>query len=189
MSWLQKGHQILVNDQAYVEFHIGSHRDNVLCDVMPIDVHHVLLGRPGQFGRKAVHDGRENTYTIENDGDKNTLMPIKEKEEGSRSSSNSKVMMVSGEDFLHDLKNEEFFYALVLKPKSVLSSSKVDDFRIEVQDILNEHNDIIASNFPSELPPMRSISHHIDLILRASLPNKAYYRLTPMENEEIRKQV
>jgi hypothetical protein len=34
-----------------------------------------------------------------------------------------------------------------------------------------------------------SISHHIDLILGASLPNKAAYRLTPRENEEVKNQV
>jgi hypothetical protein len=36
---------------------------------------------------------------------------------------------------------------------------------------------------------MRSVSHYIDLIPGASLPNKAAYRLTPQENEEVKKQV
>jgi hypothetical protein len=36
---------------------------------------------------------------------------------------------------------------------------------------------------------MRSVSHHIDLIPGASLLNKAAYRLTPQENEEVKKQV
>ena len=43
--------------------------------------------------------------------------------------------------------------------------------------------------FPNELPLVRSISHHIDLIPSANLPNKATYRLTPLENEEIKQQV
>jgi hypothetical protein len=38
-------------------------------------------------------------------------------------------------------------------------------------------------------PPIRIISHHIDLIPGASLPNKAAYRLTPRENEEVKNQV
>eukprot|EP00253_Pinus_taeda_P010049 PITA_10049 len=40
-----------------------------------------------------------------------------------------------------------------------------------------------------KLPPKRSISHHIDFIPRASLPNKAAYRMSPKDNEEIKKQV
>jgi hypothetical protein len=36
---------------------------------------------------------------------------------------------------------------------------------------------------------MRSVSHHIDLIPGASFPNKTAYRLTPQENEEVKRQV
>ena len=43
--------------------------------------------------------------------------------------------------------------------------------------------------FPNALPPIKSINHHIDLIPRASLPNKAAYRLTPQENAEVARQV
>jgi hypothetical protein len=42
---------------------------------------------------------------------------------------------------------------------------------------------------PCSLLPIKSISHHIDLILRASLPNKAAYQFAPQENEEVKKQV
>ena len=39
------------------------------------------------------------------------------------------------------------------------------------------------------LPLVRSISHFMDLIPEASFPNKAPYRLTPNENEELNRQV
>lgn len=55
--------------------------------------------------------------------------------------------------------------------------------------MLEEYHDVVVDDLPSELPPVRSVSHHIALILGASLPNKATYRMTPKENEEIRKQV
>ena len=42
---------------------------------------------------------------------------------------------------------------------------------------------------PCSLPPIRSISHHIDLIPGASLPNNAAYRLTAQENEKVKRQV
>eukprot|EP00253_Pinus_taeda_P011166 PITA_11166 len=60
VSWLQKGHQLLVDEQCEVEFQIGKYKDKILCDVMPMDVCHLLLGRPWQFDRSAVHDGKTN---------------------------------------------------------------------------------------------------------------------------------
>jgi hypothetical protein len=42
---------------------------------------------------------------------------------------------------------------------------------------------------PQSFPPIRSISHHIDLIPGASLQNKAADRLTPRENDEVKKKV
>ena len=55
--------------------------------------------------------------------------------------------------------------------------------------MLNEFSDNVVDDFPNELPPKRDISHDIDFILGASLPNKKAYRLTPQGIEEVRKQV
>ena len=46
VSWLHKRHQILVSEQCEVDFQIGPYNDKILCDVMPMDVCHILLGRP-----------------------------------------------------------------------------------------------------------------------------------------------
>ena len=53
--------------------------------------------------------------------------------------------------------------------------------------MLENYCDIIVDDLPNKLPPIRRISHHIDLIPGAILPNKAAYRMTPTENEEVRK--
>jgi hypothetical protein len=47
----------------------------------------------------------------------------------------------------------------------------------------------VVDDLPCSLLPIRSISHHIDLIPGVSFPNKAAYRLAPQENEEFKKQV
>ena len=46
VSWLQKGHQLLVNEECEVEFQLGSYKENIMCDVIPMDVCHIFLGRP-----------------------------------------------------------------------------------------------------------------------------------------------
>eukprot|EP00253_Pinus_taeda_P012339 PITA_12339 len=77
VSWLQKGHQIFVTEQCKVDFQIGTYQNVILCDIMPMDVCHILLGRPWKFDRNAIHDGRRNTYTLEKEGNKHTLLPLK----------------------------------------------------------------------------------------------------------------
>ena len=47
----------------------------------------------------------------------------------------------------------------------------------------------MTEDIPDGLPSVRSISHCMDLILGASFPNKAPYRLTSIENEELNRQV
>ena len=54
---------------------------------------------------------------------------------------------------------------------------------------MRNFEDIIVDGLPSELPPVRKISHHMDFVPRMSFPNKAAYKMSPQENEEIRKHV
>jgi hypothetical protein len=86
-------------------------------------------------------------------------------------------------------KKEDPQFFVVRKPRIVLTSTRVYDLPDEIQELLREFTDIIVDELPHSFPPMRSVIHHIDLILGASLSNKAAYRLTPQENEEVKKQV
>jgi len=78
---------------------------------------------------------------------------------------------------------------VVRKPRIVLTSTRVDDLPEEVQELLEDFADIVVDELPRSLPPIRSVSHHIDLIPGACFPNKAMYRLTLQENEEVKIQV
>jgi hypothetical protein len=80
VSWLQKGHQVNVIKRCLAEFKIGGYKDEILCDVIPMDVCHLLLGRPWQYDRNVIHDGRMNTYTLEKNGRTHMLLLIKYKE-------------------------------------------------------------------------------------------------------------
>lgn len=49
--------------------------------------------------------------------------------------------------------------------------------------------DVFPKYVPPRLPPIRGIEHQIDLILGASLPNRAPYRTNPEETKEIQRQI
>jgi len=99
VSWLQKGHQLLVDEKSEVEVQIGRYKDKIICDIMPMDVCHILLGRPWQYDRKVTHDGVMNCYKFEKDGVMHTLVPIKEGK-GAAETSETKALLMSGKQFL-----------------------------------------------------------------------------------------
>lgn len=78
IAWLQKDHKALVNEQCLVNFKIGNYHDEVLCDIIPMGVWHMLLGRPWKFYCHAIHYGYENTYSLTKDGVRHKLKPLKE---------------------------------------------------------------------------------------------------------------
>jgi hypothetical protein len=187
VSWLQKGHQVTVTKQCLVEFKIGGYNDKILCDVIPMDVCHLLLGIPWQYDRNVIRDGRMNTYTLEN-GRTHMLLLIKDKEVKPELSNT--VLLMTGKELLTEVKKKEDPQIIVVrKPKIVLTSTRVDDLPEEVQELLEEFVDIVVDELPRSLPPIRSVSHHIDLIPGASFSNKDAYKLTPQENEEVKRQV
>jgi hypothetical protein len=71
----------------------------------------------------------------------------------------------------------------------VLTSTRVDNLPEEVHELLEEFTDIVVDELPHSLPPIRSVTHHIDLIPGVSFPNKVVYRLMPQENEEVKRKI
>ena len=110
-----------------MEFHIGTYKDEILCDVIPMDVCHIFLGRPWKYDMKAVHDRRKNTYSLEKDGKRHSLSPLKDEIVQEGSSSN--ILLMSGKELLQEFQREEdLHFSLVGKPKVILTSTNLDDF-------------------------------------------------------------
>uniref|UniRef100_A0A151UE43 CCHC-type domain-containing protein n=1 Tax=Cajanus cajan TaxID=3821 RepID=A0A151UE43_CAJCA len=76
LQWLNEDGPIEVKDQVNVPFSIGKYKDEILCDIIPMDASHILLGRPWQHDRKAIHDGVTNKIRLIHLGNKHTLTPI-----------------------------------------------------------------------------------------------------------------
>jgi hypothetical protein len=72
--------EVRVTKQVLIAFAIGKYSDEILCDVVPMHASHLLLGRPWQFDRKAIHDGFRNRFNIVKDGKTITLVPLSPKQ-------------------------------------------------------------------------------------------------------------
>nr|KYP30990.1 hypothetical protein KK1_049336 [Cajanus cajan] len=55
---------------------IGKYKEEVLCDIMPLEVSHVLLRRPWQFDKKTIHDGLTNKISFQHLGKKFVWCPL-----------------------------------------------------------------------------------------------------------------
>eukprot|EP00253_Pinus_taeda_P018649 PITA_18649 len=134
---------------------------------MSMDACHILLGRPWQYDRSVVHDGRKNTYSLSVKGKKIVLAPQREGTTLTPMANNNHLLSMSM--FLVKMEHGDVVYALL--PCGNSTADVTTDLPAEVQQLLAEFSDLMAEDLPPGLPPMRDIQHQIDLILGASLPN------------------
>jgi hypothetical protein len=76
LQWLNDSGEIRVNKQVLVAFRIGKYEDEVLCDIVPMQAGHLLLGRPRQFDRHVKYDGFMNKYSFVLNQRSITLVPL-----------------------------------------------------------------------------------------------------------------
>ncbi|KAK1653346.1 hypothetical protein QYE76_071151 [Lolium multiflorum] len=76
IQWLSDKGNVKIQHTVTVNFKIGPYEDTIECDVVPMTVCHMLLGRPWQFDKKAIHDGHSNAYTFKVKDKKFELRPM-----------------------------------------------------------------------------------------------------------------
>ncbi|KAK1686980.1 hypothetical protein QYE76_047828 [Lolium multiflorum] len=76
IQWLSDKGNVKIQHTVTVTFKIGPYEDTIECDVVPMTVFHMLLGRPWQYDKKAIHDGLSNTYTFKVNDKKFELRPM-----------------------------------------------------------------------------------------------------------------
>lgn len=186
MRWFKSDKVSRVQSRCLVSLSIGNKFfDEVECDVVDMDVSHLILGRPWQYDRHAIHDGRKNTYTVMKDGQKFVLNPVHVDEFSvSRGGETSEATnLVSYKQFLRDSSNGSIYLLLIAERKEDALVCK------EAEELLAEFSDVFPMDLPSVLPPVRDIQHRIDLVPGATLPNRPAYRMNPTEYKELNRQV
>ncbi|XP_028555177.1 uncharacterized protein LOC114580768 [Dendrobium catenatum] len=181
ISCVKKGVEIAVTEMCRVTFSIGkSYVCEVLCDVLDMDICHLILGRPWQFDVGVVYDGRANTYSFEWKQHKIRLLPhaVSSGEKGI--TEKSAMYIVSGQTLIDSWKESSLIWALVAV--SAHSDSLRPELPATVSDILNQYREVWPAELPNELPPLRTLQHQIDLHPGANLPNLPHYKMSPREH-------
>ncbi|GJU08564.1 reverse transcriptase domain-containing protein [Tanacetum coccineum] len=182
LTWFKKGNNVKVSKRCVVQFSIGkSYKDEVWCEVIPMDAAHILLGHPWQFDRKTKHDGFQNTYSFKKDGVNITLVPFDSRQ--TQAEGSNLFMKKTGFEGL--MKTSPYVFTLVVVEENEI----ISEAPLQVQPLLREFADVIPGDIPPGLPAMRDIQHCIDFIPGSAIPNKPAYRINPKEFAELQKQV
>ncbi|PKI65306.1 hypothetical protein CRG98_014270 [Punica granatum] len=143
LSWLKKCKDVHVNKRCLVQFSIGTHyKDEIMCDVVPMDACHLFLGRPWLYDRMVIYDGFKNTYSFVKEGVKIILAPCR-------------------------MEDKSKAYALVL----LKENEERGDIPPVVKYLLEEFRVVVPDEIPSGLSPIRDIQHHIDLVPGVAIPS------------------
>ena len=76
VQWLNESGDMKVLKQSSIRFSVRKYNEELVCDVVPMLACHLLLGRPWQFDRDVVHQGRFNKYTFVIEGKMYVIAPL-----------------------------------------------------------------------------------------------------------------
>ena len=133
-------------------FTVDDYVDEIECDVLPLEVCGLLLGRPWQYDHNVTHAGRANTYSFMHDGKQQILKPMKDdiiksdveliihKEKLHKAEPKSGLAKLQHEE--HDVQSVtvDIASAMHVDDKPIL----VSDTPVEVQPLTAERKDIAA---------------------------------------------
>ncbi|KAI0529675.1 hypothetical protein KFK09_002229 [Dendrobium nobile] len=188
ISWVKKGMEILVTDMCRIQFSIGKYYScEVVCDVVDMDVCHLILGRPWQFDVGAMYDGRANTYLLEWKGKRLRLLPHSPVSGAPVSTAPPALHFVSGNVLLSAVQEDSLLFALVFRDAAPVTDCNVKLPAIDK--LLEQFSDILTEPTPTALPPLRSLQHQIDLVPGSTLPNLPHHRLSPMKHQVLQQLV
>ena len=97
------------------------------------------------------------------------------------------IPMVSEKEILSETKQGEEAFAIYLSAVDLEKELEQEDARVEA--ILTEYHDRFAKVLPPGLPSHQNVDFGVTLEDKATPPSAMPYRHSPVENEEIRRQI
>jgi hypothetical protein len=64
IGWLHQGRDLCVSQQCHLPYDIKPFKDEVLCDISPLEVCDVLLGQPYLWKHHVVYESRPHSVII-----------------------------------------------------------------------------------------------------------------------------
>jgi hypothetical protein len=183
LGWICDNAKLQVTRKCKLRFSITANFvDEVELDVIPLDICGIVLGSPYLYDRKAIFYHQENKYHLFKDGVEYVVRAHTKK-------MNLSVINVGQMKRLVNASKN--FVLLMIKPKNDVENEAFQGCDTKLKsnlfEVVNQSDDMFKE--PKGLPLKRGIQHEIQLQQDCPLPNIGMYRMSVMENAEIKKQI
>ena len=183
LGWICKDANLQVSRKCTLRFAITPHFiDTIELDVVPFDIAGIVLGSPYLFDRKSIFHRHENKYHLFKDGKEFIVRAHRKK---------TNIAMVNAGQVKRLVNSSKNFVLLMIKPKVDVNHESFDNcdpkLKSDLYDVVDVYHEMFQE--PTGLPPKREIQHEIHLHPDCPLPNIGMYRMSIMENVEIKKQI
>nr|XP_023900366.1 uncharacterized protein LOC112012220 [Quercus suber] len=189
VSWVDTS-SIAIKERYVVPLQFLTYKAEIWCDVIPMDVGHIILGRTWLYDLDVTLYGRSNSYSFMFEGKKIVLNPLKPKpinmSKKKEAPKAKDLSIISPKAFEKVAIQESIVFVLVARE---VHGETCEEQPEEVKLVLQEFKDVFPEELPDHLPPMRDIQHAIDFVPGATLPNLPHYRMSPTEHAELQRQV
>ncbi|KAK1681157.1 hypothetical protein QYE76_042005 [Lolium multiflorum] len=195
VQWLSDKGNVKIQHTVTVNFKIGPYEDTVECDVVPMTVCHMLLGRPWQFDKKAIHDGYSNAYTFKVKDKKFELRPMTPSQiiadnakALARAQHNTHHSELRGEGATHQ-KESERHHPHMSERKSVLLATKSEWREVKDNPSTTIHYVLICKGLSSETNDLTNIPSSLLSLLKEFqdvFPDELPHGLPPLRGIEHR---
>ncbi|XP_022876875.1 uncharacterized protein LOC111395090 [Olea europaea var. sylvestris] len=198
VAWVNRT-SLPVTHRCLVFLTFGPYSEDLYCDILPMVVAHVLLGRPWLYDHDVKHFERDNTYEFVHNGKPIRLLPTKPFDPSKRpppkttptcaTSTKNRIQVLSHKAFELEAHDTGLMFALVTKACSQPTTEANSDRLLVTTPLLEEFSAVMPDDLLDEFPPIRDIQHAIDLVPGSQLPNRPHYRMNPTERVKLNKQV
>jgi hypothetical protein len=183
LGWICDNAKLQVTRRCKLRFAITANFvDEVELDVIPLDIRGIVLGSPYLYDRKAIFHCHENKYHLFKNGVEYIVRAHTKK---------MNLSLVNAGQMKRLVNASKNFVLLMIKPKDDIENEVFQGcdakLKSDLYKVVNQYDEMFKE--PKGLPPKRGIQDEIQLQQDCPLPNIGMYRMSVMENAEIKKQI
>jgi hypothetical protein len=183
LGWICDNAKLQVTRRCKLRFAITANFvDEVELDVIPLDICGIVLGSPYLYDRKDIFYRHENKYHLFKNGVEYIVRAHTKK---------INLSLVNAGQMKRLVNASKNFVLLMIKPKDDIENEVLQGcdakLKSDIYEVVNQYDEMFKE--PKGLPPKRGIQHEIQLQQDCPLPNIGMYRMSVMENAEIKKQI